>query len=118
MEGVAAHRKELGGVCQTCHKANSEKTETGFAIRKGMADVVRCVFDDGGERNRDAAVSFKRQLHFLARLHLAFQLRQSDEHRAGLELRRSVGGHGDRRHRLVADDSSILAAASDFADTM
>jgi cytochrome c556 len=35
MEGVAAHRKELGGVCQTCHKANREKTETGFAIRKG-----------------------------------------------------------------------------------
>jgi cytochrome c556 len=35
MEGVAAHRKELGGVCQTCHKANREKTESGFAIRKG-----------------------------------------------------------------------------------
>jgi cytochrome c556 len=35
MEGVATHRKELGGVCQTCHKANREKTETGFAIRKG-----------------------------------------------------------------------------------
>lgn len=35
MESVAAHRKELGGVCQTCHKANREKTETGFAIRKG-----------------------------------------------------------------------------------
>ncbi len=35
MEGVAAHRKELGGVCATCHKANREKTETGFAIRKG-----------------------------------------------------------------------------------
>ena len=34
MEGVAAHRKELGGVCQTCHKANREKTESGFAIRK------------------------------------------------------------------------------------
>ena len=34
-EGVAAHRKELGGVCQTCHKANREKTESGFAIRKG-----------------------------------------------------------------------------------
>jgi len=34
MESVAAHRKELGGVCQTCHKANREKTETGFAIRK------------------------------------------------------------------------------------
>ena len=35
MEGVAAHRKELGAVCQTCHKANREKTETGFQIRKG-----------------------------------------------------------------------------------
>ena len=35
MESVAAHRKELGGVCQTCHKANREKTETGFQIRKG-----------------------------------------------------------------------------------
>ena len=35
MEGVAAHRKELGGVCQACHKANREKTETGFQIRKG-----------------------------------------------------------------------------------
>ncbi len=34
MEAVAAARKELGGVCQTCHKANREKTETGFAIRK------------------------------------------------------------------------------------
>ena len=35
MEGVAGHRKQLGGVCQTCHKANREKTESGFAIRKG-----------------------------------------------------------------------------------
>ena len=35
MEGVAAHRKELGGVCATCHKANREKTETGFRIRPG-----------------------------------------------------------------------------------
>ena len=34
-DGVAAHRKELGGTCQACHKANREKTETGFAIRKG-----------------------------------------------------------------------------------
>ena len=34
MESVAAHRKELGGVCQSCHKANREKTETGFQIRK------------------------------------------------------------------------------------
>ena len=35
MESVAAHRKELGAVCQTCHKANREKTETGFRIRPG-----------------------------------------------------------------------------------
>ncbi len=35
MEGVAASRKELGGLCQTCHKAYREKTESGFAIRKG-----------------------------------------------------------------------------------
>lgn len=35
MDSVAAHRKELGGMCQTCHKANREKTETGFQIRKG-----------------------------------------------------------------------------------
>jgi cytochrome c556 len=35
MDSVAGHRKELGGVCQACHKANREKTETGFAIRKG-----------------------------------------------------------------------------------
>lgn len=35
MEGVAAHRKEMGGMCATCHKARREKTETGFAIRKG-----------------------------------------------------------------------------------
>lgn len=34
-ESVAAHRKEMGGVCQTCHKSRREKTETGFAIRKG-----------------------------------------------------------------------------------
>ena len=34
-EGVAAHAKELGGVCQTCHAKNREKTETGFAIKKG-----------------------------------------------------------------------------------
>lgn len=26
--------KELGGVCQTCHAKNREKTETGFAIKK------------------------------------------------------------------------------------
>ena len=34
-EGIAAHRKELGGACATCHKARREKTETGFVIRKG-----------------------------------------------------------------------------------
>ena len=35
MDAVAGHRKELGGMCQACHKANREKTKTGFAIRKG-----------------------------------------------------------------------------------
>jgi len=35
MDSVGAHRKELGAVCQTCHKANREKTETGFRIRPG-----------------------------------------------------------------------------------
>jgi len=34
-EGVASHAKELGGVCQTCHTKYREKTETGFAIKKG-----------------------------------------------------------------------------------
>lgn len=34
-EGIAAAQKELGGVCQTCHTKNREKTETGFAIKKG-----------------------------------------------------------------------------------
>ena len=34
-DGVAAHSKELGGVCQACHMKNREKTETGFAIKKG-----------------------------------------------------------------------------------
>ena len=34
-EGVASHAKELGGVCQTCHAKYREKTETGFAIKKG-----------------------------------------------------------------------------------
>lgn len=34
-EGVAAHAKELGGTCQTCHAKYREKTETGFAIKKG-----------------------------------------------------------------------------------
>ena len=35
MDSVGEHRKELGAVCQTCHKANREKTETGFRIRPG-----------------------------------------------------------------------------------
>ena len=34
-EGVAAHAKELGGACQTCHTKYREKTETGFVIKKG-----------------------------------------------------------------------------------
>ena len=34
-EDVAAHQKELGGTCQTCHAKYREKTETGFAIKKG-----------------------------------------------------------------------------------
>jgi cytochrome c556 len=34
-EGVASHSKDLGGVCQACHTKNREKTETGFAIKKG-----------------------------------------------------------------------------------
>jgi cytochrome c556 len=34
-EGVAAHAKELGGTCQTCHAKYREKTETGFVIKKG-----------------------------------------------------------------------------------
>ena len=34
-EQIAAHQKELGGVCQTCHMKYREKTETGFAIKKG-----------------------------------------------------------------------------------
>ena len=34
-EGVAAHAKELGGTCQACHAKYREKTETGFAIKKG-----------------------------------------------------------------------------------
>ena len=33
-EGVAAHQKELGGTCMTCHTKYREKTETGFAIKK------------------------------------------------------------------------------------
>ena len=34
-EGVAAHQKELGGMCMTCHTKYREKTETGFTIKKG-----------------------------------------------------------------------------------
>jgi cytochrome c556 len=34
-EQIAAHQKELGGACQTCHMKYREKTETGFAIKKG-----------------------------------------------------------------------------------
>ena len=34
-EGVAAHSKELGGTCMTCHTKNREKTESGFVIKKG-----------------------------------------------------------------------------------
>ena len=32
---AAGHLKELGGTCQTCHAKYREKTETGFAIKKG-----------------------------------------------------------------------------------
>jgi cytochrome c556 len=34
-EGVASHAKELGGTCMTCHTKYREKTEAGFAIKKG-----------------------------------------------------------------------------------
>ncbi len=34
MAGAAGHMKLLGGVCQTCHAKNREKTETGFMIKK------------------------------------------------------------------------------------
>jgi cytochrome c556 len=34
-ESVAAHAKELGGTCMTCHTKYREKTEAGFAIKKG-----------------------------------------------------------------------------------
>ena len=34
-EGVAAHAKELGGTCQTCHAKYREKTADGFVIKKG-----------------------------------------------------------------------------------
>jgi cytochrome c556 len=35
MDEVAAHSKELGATCQTCHAKYREKTETGYAIKKG-----------------------------------------------------------------------------------
>lgn len=34
-EEAAGHMKELGGTCQTCHAKYREKTETGYAIKKG-----------------------------------------------------------------------------------
>jgi cytochrome c556 len=34
-EGIAAAQKQLGGTCQTCHAKYREKTETGYAIKKG-----------------------------------------------------------------------------------
>jgi cytochrome c556 len=34
-EGIGAAQKELGLRCQTCHGKYREKTETGYAIRKG-----------------------------------------------------------------------------------
>jgi cytochrome c556 len=34
-EGMAAAQKQLGGTCQTCHTKYREKTETGYAIKKG-----------------------------------------------------------------------------------
>ena len=34
-EDVAAHAKQLGGTCMTCHTKYREKTESGFAIKKG-----------------------------------------------------------------------------------
>jgi cytochrome c556 len=34
-EAIAAHQKELGGTCMTCHTKYREKTESGFAIKKG-----------------------------------------------------------------------------------
>lgn len=34
-ESAAAHMKELGGTCMTCHTKYREKTEAGFVIKKG-----------------------------------------------------------------------------------
>jgi cytochrome c556 len=35
VEEIAAAQKQLGGTCQTCHAKYREKTETGYAIKKG-----------------------------------------------------------------------------------
>jgi cytochrome c556 len=35
VEEIAAAQKQLGGMCQTCHAKYREKTETGYAIKKG-----------------------------------------------------------------------------------
>jgi cytochrome c556 len=35
MTAAMGAMKELGGMCQTCHAKYREKTETGFAIKKG-----------------------------------------------------------------------------------
>ena len=35
MTAAMGAMKELGGTCQTCHAKYREKTETGFAIKKG-----------------------------------------------------------------------------------
>lgn len=34
-DGIAAAQKDLGGSCQTCHAKYREKTDTGYAIKKG-----------------------------------------------------------------------------------
>jgi hypothetical protein len=34
-EAAASHQRELGGMCMTCHAKYREKTEKGFAIKKG-----------------------------------------------------------------------------------
>ena len=34
-EEITAAQKQLGGTCQTCHTKYREKTETGYAIKKG-----------------------------------------------------------------------------------
>lgn len=35
IEEATAHQKQLGGTCQTCHTKYREKTESGYAIKKG-----------------------------------------------------------------------------------